>query len=82
MLSAWTFFGGVADIFISLMLWFIFSEDQVTHLIRHSEKSYPVLDIIVPNERLSINSAESDSSNANKALAGRESVDSGFSEIG
>ena len=75
--SAWTFVGGVSDLMITCMLWFIFDEQATSHIFRHSGKSYPVLDIVKAPMRSSVNSIEEEE------IAGRASSDtSNISLIG
>jgi len=62
--SAWTFFGGIQDIFLSCMIWFIIDK-QGTPVIFRDEKhnsSYAVLEVIKENgnNRFSLNSVDQD----------------------
>ena len=43
---AWTFFGGLADLFIACMIWFVFDEKGSPVVFRHGERSYSVLNVI------------------------------------
>ena len=45
MLTAFYFFGGVADLFISLMLWFILDEDRTPFLFVDGDRVYTIEDV-------------------------------------
>ena len=45
-LTAWTFFGGLADLFITCMIWFVFDDKATPVVFRHGEHSYSVMNII------------------------------------
>ena len=44
--TAWTFFGGLADLFITCMIWFVFDDKGTPNVFRHGEFSYAVLNVI------------------------------------
>ena len=46
MYTAFFFFGGIADLFLSTMLWFIFDEDKEIQMQIDDDRVYPVLDVI------------------------------------
>ncbi len=48
MLSAFTFFGGLADIFLSVMLWFILDSQKQATVLVDSNRVYSVADVINP----------------------------------
>ena len=51
MQSAFIFFGGLADIFLSVMLWFILDSEKSVTVILDGEKVYAVAEVI--KQRLS-----------------------------
>jgi hypothetical protein len=44
--TAFLFFGGLADIFLSVMLWFILDTDKAVAVVVHGNKVYAVTDVI------------------------------------
>lgn len=44
--NAWTIVGGIADLFITCMLWFILDDRSRPDIFKHGERNYPVLDVI------------------------------------
>jgi hypothetical protein len=49
--SLWTVFGGVSDLFLSCMLWFIMDDESAPDFImdERNHYSYAILDIIKPH---------------------------------
>ena len=45
---AWTFVGGVSDLFISCMSWFILDSKETPDVVRHGNWSYAVLNVTKP----------------------------------
>ncbi len=48
--SAFVFFGGLADLFLSLMLWFIFDTEKVVAFVVDGDKVYAVQEVIKPHQ--------------------------------
>ena len=46
MSTAFYFFGGVADIFLALMIWFILDDSQVIAVVQDGDRLYTVEDVI------------------------------------
>ena len=46
MLSSFYFFGGVADLFISIVLWFIFDETKTPSVLFDGRRVYTVIDVV------------------------------------
>ena len=44
--SAFFFFGGLADLFLSVMIWFILDDESTPTIYLDGNKVYPVLDVI------------------------------------
>jgi len=44
--AVWTFVGGVSDIFITCMLWFILDFNSSPVIQRHGDRVYPILDVV------------------------------------
>lgn len=49
--TTWTFIGGVAEIFITCMLWFIMDDTSTPYLLRRGDDVYAVLEVIRPVSR-------------------------------
>ena len=43
---AWIFFGGLADLFITCMLWLVMSDEVTPEILRHGDYSYAVLNVV------------------------------------
>jgi len=54
--AAFIFFGGLADLFLSLMLWFILDSEKAMTVLLDGERVYSVIDVI----RLSASSINED----------------------
>ena len=57
--SAWIFFAGISDLFLTCMLWFIFDLDGTPSIFRDTSenRTYALLDVISPDQsQRSINS--------------------------
>ncbi len=52
MYSAFLFFGGLADIFLSVMLWFVLDNQKQATVLVDGKRVYAVADVI--NPRLSV----------------------------
>jgi len=50
MFSAFTFFGGLADLFLSLMLWFILESEKAVTVFVDGDRVYSVIDVIRPRD--------------------------------
>ena len=50
MQSAFTFFGGLADLFLSVMLWFIFDDGKTPAFDVDGERVYEVKNVIKTND--------------------------------
>ena len=48
MTSAFTFFGGLADLFLSVMLWFILDSEKAATVLVDGDRLYAVQDVIRP----------------------------------
>ena len=46
MYTAFIFFGGLSDVFLSLMLWFILDEDKPQQFVLDGDRVYTVTDVI------------------------------------
>jgi len=44
--TAYYFFAGLTDLFLSLILWFIFDEDKATAVVVEGNRAYAVVDVI------------------------------------
>ena len=42
-------FGGVANVFLAVMLWFIIDNDKLTVIYFEGERAYPVLEVVKSN---------------------------------
>jgi len=42
----WTFVGGVADLFITCMIWFILDDEAQSDILKHGRFSYAVLNVV------------------------------------
>jgi hypothetical protein len=58
--SAFVFFGAVADVFLSLMLWFILDDEKAPTFFIDGDRVYVVANVIKPRD--SINSVNCDDS--------------------
>ncbi len=47
MTSAFIFFGGLADLFLSLMLWFILDSEKTASIFVDGDRVYSVQDVIL-----------------------------------
>ena len=56
--SAFYFFGGAADLFLSIMLWFIFDDEKSTAVFVDGTRVYAVTDVIKAKESLNSNDNE------------------------
>ena len=52
-ITAWTFFGGLSDLFIMSMIWYVFDDKSTPDVFRHGDYSYSVVNVI--NEHASLN---------------------------
>ncbi len=52
MYTAFYFFGGLSDIFLSLMLWFILDSDKSTTFYLDGDRVYSVRDVINTNHSI------------------------------
>ena len=50
MQSAFTFFGGLADLFLSVMLWFILDDEKTAAFVVDGERVYEVKNVIKTND--------------------------------
>jgi hypothetical protein len=53
--SAFTFFGGLADMFLSIMLWFILDSKKSPALLVDGDKVYAVTEVVNPRHSGEIN---------------------------
>jgi hypothetical protein len=53
--TAFTFFGGLADMFLSIMLWFILDSKKSPALLVDGDKVYAVTDVVNPRNSGEIN---------------------------
>lgn len=58
--SAWTFIGGLCDLFLTCMIWFIFDEEQSPSFIADGNNSYAVINVLQASQH-SISYDDSDS---------------------
>ncbi len=64
MQSAFFFFGGMADLFLSVMLWFILDNEETATIVVIGERAYAVEDVIKPrNFRLNEDCLEDEQDN-------------------
>ena len=75
MISAFNIFGGVADLFLSMMLWFIL--DSETSIVLDGGRVYAVAHVIDTNQSVNYEDCE-DEVNAGKAV---QSQDTAFSSV-
>ena len=47
--TAFGVFGGVANVFLAVMLWFIIDNDKRTIIYIEGDRAYPVLDVVNAN---------------------------------
>ena len=52
-ITSWTFFGGLSDIFIMSMIWYVFDDKSTPDVFSHGDYSYSVVNVI--NELASLN---------------------------
>ncbi len=50
MQSAFIFFGGMADLFLTVMLWFILDSEKTVNLMLDGERVYAVTNVIKAND--------------------------------
>lgn len=51
--SAWTFIGGVCDLFLTCMIWLILDEKKLPNIVNDGRHSYAVMDVIKPRSSIS-----------------------------
>ena len=56
--SAFYFFGGAADLFLSIMLWFILDEEKATAVFVDGNRVYAVTDVVKAKESLNSNDCD------------------------
>ena len=62
--SAMYFFGGAADLFLSVMLWFILEDRRLPTVLIDGDKVYAILDVIKESGSGTINDCEADEQEA------------------
>jgi len=77
MFTAFYFFGGVADLFLSVMLWFITDSNRSPAALLDGERVYPIIDVI--NTRNSVNSDDCDNADHEEADQNTSLADSSHS---
>ena len=55
MYSAYSFIGGASDLFLSIMMWFIFYTEKTPTVVVDGEKFYTVLNVIKQDNSVIIN---------------------------
>ena len=55
MYTAYTFIGGASDLFLSIMMWFIFYTEKTPTVVVDGEKFYTVLNVIKQDNSVIIN---------------------------
>ncbi len=50
--TTFVIFGGTADVFLSVMLWFILNDDQTVTVFVDGNRAYSVVDVIQTNNSL------------------------------
>jgi hypothetical protein len=51
--SAWTFIGGVCDLFLTCMVWLILDEKKLPNFVSDGRHSYAVIEVIRPRNSIS-----------------------------
>ena len=51
--SVWTVIGGVCDLFLICMIWFVLDESNRTTIYQDSRQSYAIMDVIQPKTSIS-----------------------------
>jgi len=78
MFSAFIFFGGLADVFLSLMLWLILDNNISPDVFVHGSRAYQVRE--VPMARVSINNDCQEEIPESEPLESSSSIDVPFSD--
>jgi hypothetical protein len=55
MYTAYTFIGGASDLFLSIMMWFIFYTEKTPTVVVDGDKFYTVLNVIKQDNSVIIN---------------------------
>lgn len=55
MYTAYTFIGGASDLFLSIMMWFIFYTEKTPTVVIDGDKFYTVLNVIKQDKSVMIN---------------------------
>ena len=55
-----TFFGGLADIFITCMIWFVLDDKGTPDIFMHGAYSYPVLNVVKEEGSVLVNDDAND----------------------
>ena len=46
--TAWSFVGGLSDLYITCMIWFVLNDESKPDVLRHGNRSYSLIDVLRP----------------------------------